>query len=126
MYCAYSIIINTILLKLPLKLHQATQCSLMRVGERSKLQAYFVASPADQHAVNWQCRNLKEVVLTLVIDNDLRLNHFSTTRINITHPGLNEAGRLRRVGLCKEQSASGKAFVVPMVAIPLEQIAKEI
>lgn len=31
---------------------------------------------------------------------------------------------LRRVGLCKEQSASGKAFVVPTAAIPSEQIAR--
>lgn len=32
---------------------------------------------------------------------------------------------LRRVGLCKDQSASGKAFVVPTVAIPSEQIARQ-
>ena len=32
---------------------------------------------------------------------------------------------LRRVGLCKEQSASGKAFVVPTVVIPSERIARQ-
>ena len=32
---------------------------------------------------------------------------------------------LRRVGLCKEQSASGKAFANPTVAIPSERIARQ-
>jgi hypothetical protein len=32
---------------------------------------------------------------------------------------------LQRVGLCKEQSASGKAFVVPTVVIPSERIARQ-
>lgn len=32
---------------------------------------------------------------------------------------------LRRVGLCKEQSTSGKASVVPTVAIPSERIARQ-
>lgn len=31
----------------------------------------------------------------------------------------------RRVGLCKDQSASGRAFFVPTVAIPSEQIARQ-